>query len=901
MYRIFLFALLSILNTREGRGQSAQGLIDGAVRDSLTGSILEEATVNLYVVNQEAASRLFAVRRNGPRGFVFRNLPAGRYRIVGTYLGFQPDTLNLDVAASVITHVQLRMQRSDKSMMQVVVTARIPPVIVRNDTIAFNAGAYPTQPNATLEDLLRKLPGIDIDKNGNVTMQGKKVDKVYLDGKEFFLGDPRTAIQNLPADIIDQVEAFDSQSDQARLTGIKDMSGSKSINIRLKKNRRKGFFGKLYAGTGTGAPADLNSPAGSYSIGGDAMVLGNTKIFGAGNINNVNNQFTGKDNRNGPGNAGTQTLNRLDMNLRHETKHLSFAVNGGTNGSRTILDQLNTTQTTLTDSSLLSGRRSHSVSTRQNWLGNAFIEYTPDSLRLLELRTGWSGNSGSSTGTDSTAVSALKLAGSYPVNDGQTVNTSHSTEWQVNNQLNFRQRWRTPGRNLVIGLTQTSSRQQQPQTTYSLVNNYDSTGRLLGRTRIDQSIGQTSANDGYGLQVTYTHPLTKGHLLDWNYRLDRNVSRSDRISHDFDSVTGAYDLPDAVTSNHFTTTNTIQRLGMGYNVTSGRYQFQLGLATQFSELDNLNRSTDSTLRLRQTNWYPRASLIYTPSKGRSLNLQYSAATTSPTLQQLQPVSDPTNPFFIRVGNPDLEQELTHRVSATYNSFEPRRFHNWQLGLDGSYSEHAIESATTIHAGGIQQQRFINVNGVWSASTHLSYGFPVGDQRKGNGSISLNGQYGRGVNIVNGTQNLIYSPGGGATGKLNFHPVTDLFIEAEGSVGATANRNSVNPSQNTSGWTQHYSVQANYTLPGALTLSTFYSLQLVSGTLPAPPVSLWNASAFKEIGRRRQVQVRLSAFGLLNNTKNTSQSVGAGVVSTTQTNIPGRVLLLSVIWHFRKFS
>ena len=923
MYRIFPVALFCLLMTRQVRGQSAPGLIDGVVRDSVTGSVLDEATVDLHLLKHDTAGKLFAVRRNGPRGFVFHGLPAGRYMIVATYLGYQPDTAKIDVVSGAVSRVLLGMQRSDKSMMQVVVTARIPPVIVRNDTIAFNAGAYPTQPNATLEDLLRKLPGIDIDKNGNVTMQGKKVDKIYLDGKEFFLGDPRTATQNLPADIIDQVEAFDSQSDHARLTGIKDVSGTKSINIRLKKNRRKGFFGKLYAGAGTGAPAGEPGGAGpvgsgsvgsgasgrlppgtrlgSYSAGGNAMVLGDTKFFGDGNINNINNQFTGRDNRNGPGNAGTQTLNNLDLNLRHEAKRLSFTVNGGTNGSRTVLEQLNTTQTTLADSSLLSGRRGNSLSARQNWFGNAFVEYNPDSLRLLEIRSAWSGNSTSSNATDSTQVSALKLSGQYPVNQGQTINSSRSNQWQISNQLNFRQRWRKPGQTLLIGLTQTTSRQRQPQTTYSQVDNYDSAGHLTGRTKIDQAIGQTSANDAYGVQLTYTHPVTKGHLLDWTYRLDRTVSRSDRSSHDYDSATGAYDLPDAVTSNHFTTTNTIQRLGIGYNVSSGRVQYQLGLAAQVAELDNLNRSSDSTLKLRQTNWYPRASLIYTPVAGRSLSLQYGAATTSPTLQQLQPVADPTNPFFIRVGNPDLEQQLTHHVSAMYNAFEPHHFHNWQIGMDGTYSEHAIVAATSVLAGGIQQQRFVNVNGEWNASTHLSYGFPLGDQRKGNGSISLGGQYGRGVNIVNGVENFVRSPGGSASGKLNFHPVADLFIEANGSLGVSANRNSVNPLQNTVGWTQRYSLQASYTLPWALTVSSFYSLQLVSGTLPAPPVSLWNASAWKEIGRRRQVQVRISAFGLLNNTKNTSQSVGVGTLSTTQTNIPGRVLLLSAIWHFRKFS
>jgi Outer membrane protein beta-barrel family/Carboxypeptidase regulatory-like domain len=880
--------------------QSPSGMITGSVRDSISGALLEEATVSLYQEGKGLQWRVFAVRRNSNRGFLFRGIPVGNYWLVATYLGYEADSVRIDIGPRPAVNVLFRVHRSGRSMMQVVVTARIPPAIVRHDTVAFNAGAYPTQPNATLEDLLRKLPGIDIDKDGNVTMQGKRVDKIYIDGKEFFLNDPRLATANLPADIIDQIEAFDSQGDRARLTGIRDNTGTKSLNIRLKKNRRQGFFGLVYAGTGTGAAANPGSPTGSYAAGGNVMTLGKHMLLASGSLNNLNNQFTGTDNRNGPGTSGVQTLNRFNLNYRQEIGKLTATLNGGTSGGRTVLEQLNTTQTTLTDSSLLSNRNSQSVTTNQQWNANVLLEYKPDSLREMYLRSGWGGATTSSSATDSTAVSTLKSGGTYLDNEGRTVNSSRASEFSTNNQFNFRQRWRKPGRTLFIGLTESHGGQVQPQTTYSLINNFDSTGNLLGRTLIDETIHSTSGNNGYGAQIIYTEPLSTGHLLDWDYHLDRTVSRSDRSAFDYDSVTGEFDIPDSVTSNHFTTTNTIQRAGMGYNATDGRMQYQLGLTLQLSELDNLSRSTDSTLRLRQTNWYPRVSLIYTPGQGRSLNLQYSATTTSPTLQQLQPVADPTNPFFVPVGNPGLEQELTQHIHADYAAFNSHTFQNWQLSLDGSYSEHAIVPSTTVLAGGIQQQQFINVNGVWNAQANVSYGFPLGDQRKGNGSIAVTGKYNRGVSIVNGVEDVTMSPGGVATGKLNLHPGANWFIEATGSVNYTNNRYSVNPTQNSIAWTQNYSLHVNYSIPRVVGLSTWYSIQKASGTLPAPPVSVWNASAWKEIGRRRAWELRLSAFGLLNKSRNISQAMGPGFVSTTQTNIPGRIVLLSLTWRFRKF-
>src|SRR5579859_3546632 len=192
--------------------------VHGTVQDSLSKQPLEDATVSLV---RTTDGKLLRRVRSG-KGFVFPGLSAGDYTLVTTYLGYATDSTAITLGRDDSTgkRVRILLHHSARAMMEVVVRAAIPPAIVKNDTIAFNAAAYPTRPNATVEDLLRKLPGIDIDKNGNVTMQGQKVDKIYLDGKEFFLNDPRTATQNLPANIVDQIEAFDSETDRSRLTGV---------------------------------------------------------------------------------------------------------------------------------------------------------------------------------------------------------------------------------------------------------------------------------------------------------------------------------------------------------------------------------------------------------------------------------------------------------------------------------------------------------------------------------------------------------------------------------------------------------------------------------------------------------------------------------------------------------
>jgi Outer membrane protein beta-barrel family len=871
------------------------------VQDSLSRQSLEDATVSL--IRNLPDGTVSHATLTGKKVFMFRGLSPASYLLVVSYLGYATDSLTVTISPLDSTEQKVRvlLRHSTNELMQVVVNATIPPAIVRNDTIAFNAGAFPTRPNATVEDLLRKLPGIDIDKNGNVTMQGQKVDKIYLDGKEFFLNDPRTATQNLPADIVDQIEAFDSQTERARLTGIKETTGTKSLNIKLKKNRKRGYFGKLYAGTGSTSPDP--SLTSSYSAGGTATSLGSSWLFGTGNLNNMNNQFTGADNKNGPGGGGLQTFNNAQLNFRNDkASKLTFTLNAGTNGVRTSLDQTTRRQTYLTDSSLLQNSYSSSLSHSQSYHGNAFVEYNIDSFSLINLRSTWAPQTSAASSMDTTGISTLKNTSGYLSNQGTTYNSSHSDGYSINNMLNFRQRWRLPGRTLYVSLTQAGNHQDQPQHIYNLVNNFDSTGSLLTRTLTDQNSSQLSKSNSYGASVSYTEPLRPGHVMDFSYRVNRSTSHSDRQSYDFDSATGKYDLPDTLTTNHFINYNTIQRFSTGYNATAGKYRYQLGVTLQVSDLNDRNLTADSSIRQHQLNWYPRASLLYTPKQGASLNLVYTASTTSPTIQQLQPLPDLTNPFLLKIGNPGLLQQLTHTLNASYTAFNSHNFRNLQVALQGNYTQHEITPATTILSGGIQQIQYVNVDGVWHVSSNITYGFPLGDQRKGNSSIGTRLQYGRDVSLTNGAEDVTTGIGWGANWKLNLHPVEKFYLEATASVNYTAAYYSINSSQNTQTWQQNYGIDASYEFPGAITLASNYTIQLNGrqGSLPAKQVALWNASLFKDFLRNRSGQIRLSAFGLLNTPSNYTQSVGVNYVETQQANLPGRILLLSFIYRFNHF-
>ncbi|WP_431215037.1 outer membrane beta-barrel protein [Puia sp. P3] len=628
----YLFFFISLLIASQYTySQSSAPSIHGTVTDSTTHQPLEDATITLA---QMPSGNILRRTRSSKKDFAFGSLTAGTYRIVTTYLGYSPDTLTVTLDRTDTTrHVRISLHHSAAALMEVVVHAAIPPAIVKNDTIAFNAGAYPTRPNSTVEDLLRKLPGIDIDKNGNVTMQGQKVDKIYLDGKEFFLNDPRTATQNLPADIVDQIEAFDSQTERARLTGVRETTGTKTLNIKLKKNRKRGYFGRAYAGTGSGGGNGKGGVTSSYSAGGTATSLGSNWIFATGNLNNMNNQFTGKDNKNGPGSGGLQTFNDAQLNFRTDkSKKLTVTLNAGSNGTHTALATSTHRKTLLTDSSLLENRYSSSVSKNQSYHANSFLEYNIDSFTVVNLRSVYTPQTSRSSSQDSVLISTQKSAAPWTSNQG-TYETTKTT--QTATRSTTRSISAAAGACRDEPSSSPSPRrttvQDQPAATYSLVNYFDSTGKEQLRALIDQTSGQLSKNDGYGASASYTEPIKPGHVLDFTYRYNRSTSRSDKQSFDFDSASGKYDIRDTVTTNHFINYNTIQRLSTGYNATDGKYRYQLGMTLQLSDLDDHNLTMNTSVRQHQINWYPRASLIYTPEKGKSINLQYSANTTSPTI------------------------------------------------------------------------------------------------------------------------------------------------------------------------------------------------------------------------------------------------------------------------------
>lgn len=885
-----LFSCFILLFSQVGKGQPAPGLVRGVVTDSVSGKPLEEATLSIF---NQTDRKLLRQIHSTRRGFQFRLTIPGSYIVVTSYIGYRNDTIRLALTGlpEDIHPLNIALQPSASQLMEVIVRASIPPAIVRNDTIAFNAGAFATRPHATVEDLLKKMPGISVDKDGNVTIQGRKVDKIYLDGKEFFLNDLRTATRNLPADMVSQIEVFDTQTDQGKLTGVPDPTGAKTVNIKLKKDRKKEMNGKAYGGLGNGD---------AYTTGASVTCLaGNRWLVANLQSNNINNQFTGDDNQGGAG-AGQQTNTNLDVNYRQNWDK-SWELTAGALYAHNSLkvSQNSTRQTFFVDSSMLENRTSSNISSADNYRGNLSVTHNMDSMTMLIYKATVNVQSSDTRNRDSVDIRTLKSSHDYQSSAGLTDNESAKWGYDFSNSLNIRRRFKKDGRILLLLVESSSQHEDADAKIFSAINGFDSAGNISSSTHTDQKSSQLTTSSAWGASISYTEPITTHRLLDFHYRIGISSGRSAKNSADYNSATGQYDQLDSLTSNSFANSTMIQRLGMSYNVIGGKWRYQLGTTVQLTDLRNNNYSLKSKIDQHNLTWFPRASLLWSVAKNTQLEVRYAGNTVTPTIAQLQPVHDLSNPFLSHVGNPDLKPEFNHSLGLTYKIFDSRSLQNVQVSLWTGLSINHIAEATTLLPAGVQQVEAINTNGVHNLSAEIAYGFPLWKQ-KGTGFVSLHGALTNDRNMINGDIADTRKREGVVTLSLNYHPAKRIFIDATGSLDYNGMAYSLSGTTGSHSLAQNYSISASYELPWATTVSTYYNEQATGGTLPATAAGRWNASLYKSFLKNHSLELRLSVFDLLNSNKSVWQSSGINFIQTSTSNVTGRLVLVSLIFRLEKF-
>ncbi|MES2111521.1 MAG: outer membrane beta-barrel protein [Bacteroidota bacterium] len=889
--KYLLIIILSIGLSQSLYGQSDL-TIKGVVREEVK-TILPKATIVLKKQNKTTIKTISD--KNGV--FAFLNLRPGKFLLITNYLSFKSDTQQIYLKKD--TSVFVNLINSSHELAEVEIKSSVAPVMVKNDTIVFNTKAYKTKPNASVGELLSMLPGVVIDKDGNVTMNGQKVDKVLIDGKSFFINDLKRATKSLPADIVSQVEVYKSESEAAQRAGIAEASITKTIDLKLKEDKKNGYTGKLYAGAGGND---------NYAAGGELTRLSPREMLSAdANMNDINNQFTGTENNNGGGSAGKQKLGSVNMNYRNElSKKLTVNAFLNYNYSRSNQQNSSSRNTFLNDSSLTENRLSNITGSQNNFKLGANLEYKPDDSNFLRYYFSWSPSRTSETNQDTTLLNIQKMNTGYIASKGLTSNGNQQQGNAFENMLMFSHRFKKTGRSLMFSFNQTFSDQNRQMDINTQVQAYNPPTNKV----VDQQTTNPVHNSNVNANLTYQEPLSKKITFTVSYNYAAAFNRSNKSSNDLDPFTGQYSVPDTLTSNNFTTRMVTQQLKAvisnfssmsRFSAVRDKFQFYLGVGEQSASQDNNNITHNVKSSTTYYNLVPQAQLMFTMKNNKFISFNYMGSSQSPTTDQLQPLPDLSNPYLQKIGNPDLRQSFTHMFLANYNAYNINNFQNIQFSAQGDIIQHQISRATSTLSGGVQQEQYVNLDGVYHLNAGVSFGFPLIKQENGTGFISVKTIYGNDESIINGKENASRSEGVNTNFQMRFHHGKSLFINCMGSIQYQGNHYSLVNETNSKTMQKDFGIDITYMLPVSMSTGIIYNYQYrKTGNLSAQQTNLLNAFIAKDI-IGSAAQLRLSGFNLLDASSSISQNTGPNYIETTKTNTLHRFGLLSLVYNFNKFG
>jgi hypothetical protein len=934
MKRIILTAIISGLLVTVSFAQN--GKIKGVITDRDDQSILKGVTLTLLL--QKDSSLVKSTVSDATGYFEFNQLGVDSFIVTGSSIGYQQFVSFLDINENERDLGIIKMDKQGQDLSAVTIIATAPAVVQKGDTSQFSAGQYKVNPDATTEDLVKKMPGITVDKDGTVTAQGEQVKKITVDGKDFFGDDATAALKNLPAEIVDKIQVFDRLSDQAQLTGVDDGNSQKSINIVTKTGVKNGQFGRIYAGVGTD---------GRYTGGGNVSFFNGDRRFSVvGNFNNINQQNFGSQdllgvtssgsNRGNAGGGGGRgysgggrgagggsdnflvgqsngisKTNALGLNYSDKwgkklTVSGSYFFNNSTNNNQSV------TNTQILDNNQFTAQNSDAFTKNFNHRINARFEYKIDSNNTLFIipSLNFQNNKNSSYASIRTfrnIQDSINNSRSNAVNDRNGYN--------LRNNIMYRHSFPKKGRSLSIGFNTAISKNDGESTIDGYYRFYDNLGLPVLPDSVQQQFTDNATN-GTTLSgtIAYTEPISKKSMLQFDYNPSIQKNKADQQTFLFDGQ--KYADFDTTLSNKFDNTITTNNAGITYRYTPDKdEQLSLGVNYQHSKLES-NRVFPTVSGVNQTftNFLPNAMWRKKISNFSNIRLFYRASTNFPSVTQLQDVVSLSNPLRVSSGNPGLKQSYTHLLAGryTYTNTKTSRsfFANIFLQTAADYISNATYIAradSAIQQGiilkqGSQLSRPANLDGYKSLRTFFTYSMPV-KPIKTNINLNAGVSYSKLPGLVNyvptTTDNIQYNAG--VVFASNISQFVDFNVSYNAAInnartkgGSVSNNNYVNHSigatlnlLNKKGWFVQNDVSGQI-------------YEGLSGGLDQQ-FTLWNAALGKKFLKGNKGELKLSVFDILKQNQSVSRTVNNTYIEDVQSQVLQQYFMLTFTYSLKNFG
>lgn len=908
-------------------GIYAQNLtLKGKITDKTDKTAVAGATVALVSQKDTTQKTMHVSDTKG--NFQFNNLEAAVYLVKISFSGYEKIEQKINLQASNKEAIPFTISKLATELAGVTIIAKTPPVRQKGDTSEFNASEFKVNPDATAEDLVKKLPGVTVAKDGTVTAMGEQVRKVTVDGRDFFGDDATAALRNLPAEVIDKIQVFDKLSDQAQLTGFDDGNSQKTVNIVTKNGIRNGQFGRVYAGAGTDE---------RYTAGGNiSFFKGNRRLSLVGNFNNINQQnFASQDllgvtSSGGGGNRGggrggggmdnfsvgqSNGINRtsaagLNFSNQYGTK---FTLSGSYffNNSHNTTQSLTNTETVRSLKNRFSTQNSNSVSDNNNHRINLRLEYKFDSSNSLFIIPSISFQNNKSTSYSSAAVYDIPYASVLDsVNSSYNNSSSDRTGYNIRNTVMFRHSFAKRGRTISFGFNTTWNKNDGESFSNGNYRTYKTglyTDSIVDRFNINNTNGTT-----IGGTIAYTEPIGKKAQLQIDYNPSIQKNNADQQTYSYDGQ--KYSQFDTSLSNLFDNTITTHNAGINYRLGQSRdEQLSFGVNFQHSQLESQRTfPTKTSVSQPFSNILPNA--MYRKKMGMYSNIRvfYRASTNFPSISQLQDVVNPSNPLRVSSGNPDLKQSYTNFLSGRYSYTNTKTAKSFFANLFLQTASDYITTATYFVANdtliqntavgkNAQFSKPVNLNGYQSLRTFFTYSMPV-KFIKTTLNLSSGFSYTKIPGLVDyvktTTNSYAYNAG------LVFASNVSEYVDFNVSYNINFNNSST---QSTITSSNKYTNQVAGVQVNLLNKKGWFVQNDVSGNAYKglsqgyQSFWLWNAAIGKKILNKQAGELKLSVFDLLKQNQSISRTVNGPETIDAQTQVLQQYFMLTFTYKLKNFG
>lgn len=904
-----LLMLLMILFSPMAFAQQSGVNVTGSVVEQGSDTPIEQATVRLLNVKDSAMVQGVVSVRNG--SFTLKNVKKGSYLLHITFIGYDPlyQPLQITGKKNPVNVGKLELSDGAIELGEAVVIGKAPEVTVRNDTVEYNADSYKVTEGSVLEDLLKKMPGVEVDSEGKITVNGKEVKKVMVDGKEFFSDDPKVASKNLPAKMIDKLQVLDKKSDMAQMTGFDDGEEETVINLTVKPGMKQGWFGNAYGGYGSKDRYEGNAMVNRF--------VNNDQITFMGGANNTNNMgfsdlastmFSGMGGgggrRGGFGaGSGITSSGNAGLNFSKEFKPDKLTLGGNTryshsdNDARSKSDRQNILPG---DSSSYDNSEAMSRTKSDNFGVDFRLEWKPDTMTQLIFRPSFSlSHSMNDNFSDATTLDNERDT----VNTNKSSNYSESNGYNLNASIDFSRKLNNKGRVFSATLSGGNSDSYSDGMNRSDIVYFNQTDALKNSI-IDQRSRYDNKGFNYRAYVSWVEPIGHNNFIQATYSISQRKQEALKNVYNQDAD-GIYNVLDSAYSQSYRNNFISQRASLSFKSQRAKFNYTIGLNLDPSYSSSENFVGDTTLSKitrKVVNLSPMAQFNYMFDKRTNLRIMYNGRTSQPSMTQLQPVADISDPTNITIGNPDLNPRYTNNVFIRFQQFTPEKQRAFMIMANGSYIINDIVSYTSYNQEtGVKTTTYKNVNGNYSGNVRMMLNTPLKNKKFSINSMTMasfansNGYINEEKNT---NRNLILSERGGIDFRSSY---LDLGVNGNIRYNATSNSLQKENNQNTfnygaGGYTTIY-LPLNFKIESDVNWSTNSGY----GDGFKQNEVLWNASASKSFLKNNQGTLRFKIYDILRQRSNISRSVTASYIQDSEYNTLGSYFMVHFIYRFSIFK